>query len=102
RRRASIDTSSNSLEEWHRYTIPAFTDRLKLRTRTLCEEDHKPWPGRSRYTRYTSETATRERQRSYDADIAGLTELPGHRPRLRIVDDQGNQIDAATGEVLPD
>lgn len=102
RRRASIDTSSNSLEEWHRYTIPAFTERLKLRTRTLCEEEHKPWPGRSRYTRYASDNATRERQRSYDTDIAGLADLPARRPRLRIVDDDGNQIDAATGEVLPD
>ncbi|MCA0295268.1 MAG: hypothetical protein LCH96_08170, partial [Actinobacteria bacterium] len=102
RRRASIDTSSNSLEEWHRYTIPAFTERLKLRTRTLCEEEHKPWPGRSRHARFASDTAVRDRQRSYDTDIAQLSDLPARPPRLRIVDDDGNQIDAATGEVLPD
>lgn len=102
RRRASIDTSSNSLEEWHRYTIPAFTDRLRLRTRTLCEEDHKPWPARSRYTRYNSETFTRERLRCYHTDIAQIGDLPPRPPILRVVDTAGNQIDAVTGEVLPD
>lgn len=102
RRRASIDTSSNSLEEWHRYTVPAFAERLKLRTRTLCEEDHKPWPGRSRYTRYTSGSAARERQQAFDTDLAVKPDVATRRPGLRIVDDDGNQVDAATGEVLSD
>lgn len=101
RRRASIDTTSNSLEEWHRYSVPAFIERLRLRTRTLCDEDHKPWPGRSRHTRYASTKAAQERQAAFDADLA-TNEPSNSRPRLRIVDDAGNTIDAVTGEVVPD
>ncbi|HEY3408718.1 MAG TPA: hypothetical protein VGK53_11165 [Propionicimonas sp.] len=99
RRRASIDTASNSLEEWHRYTVPAFTDRLKLRTRSLCEEEHKPWPGRARQNRYSGAAAAQERRAAFDADIANLSRGPIERPKLRIVDDDGHEIDAVTGEV---
>ena len=31
RRRAGLTTSSDALEEWHRYALPAFTDRLRDR-----------------------------------------------------------------------
>ena len=102
RRRASIDTSSNSLEEWHRYTIPAFTERLKFRTRTLCEEDTSPGPDDPATRDTPATTRPGNANVCYDTDIAGLADLPARRPRLRIVDDDGNQIDAATGEVIPD
>lgn len=102
RRRAQLALTSDLLEEWHRYTVPAFTERLRLRTRTLCEEEHKPWPGRSRHARFVSPAAERDRQAAFDADIAMLEVGTIDRPRLRIVDDQGNQIDTLTGEVLPD
>ena len=102
RRRASIDTTSNSLEEWHRYSVPAFIERLRLRTRTLCDEEHKPWPGRSRHARYFSTEATRDRLAAFDADLASTELTAIGRPRLRLVDDDGNPIDAVTGEVMPD
>jgi hypothetical protein len=103
RRRAGIDLTSNSLEEWHRYTVPDFTDRLKQRTRTLCDEEHKPWPARARHNRSTSSAAKHARQAAFDADVAELEEPSGPgRPRLRIVDNEGNEIDAVTGEVVED
>ena len=102
RRRAGIDTTSNSLEEWHRYTVPDFTERLKLRTRTLCDEEHKPWPARSRHNRYTSTAARHDRQAAFAADIADRDPQPVGRPRFRIVDNDGNEIDVVTGEVFPD
>ncbi len=102
RRRASIDTASNSLEEWHRYTVSAFTDRLKLRTRTLCEEEHKPWPGRSRHNRYASNAAAAERRAAFDADLAILERRTVERPRLRIIDSDGHEIDSVTGELRRD
>lgn len=101
RRRAGLDLTSGSLEEWHRYSVPAFIERLRQRTRTLCDEDHKPWPGRSRHTRYASTKAAVERQAAFDADLA-TSEPTNSRPRLRILDDDGSTIDAVTGEVLPD
>ena len=54
RRRAGIDTSSNSLEEWHRYTVPAFLDRLRQRVRSHCDEHHQPWPARARHISHVS------------------------------------------------
>lgn len=114
RRRAAVDTTSASLEEWHRYTVPAFVERLRARTRTLCDEGHKPWPARSRYDRYTSSTATDLRNEAYAADVAPLysspqpqrvsgapaSTAPPSRGLLRLVDaDSGRPIDATTGEV---
>lgn len=102
RRRAGIDTGSNSLEEWHRYSVPAFTDRLKLRTRTLCEEEHKPWPGRSRHSRHVSNAAAAERRAAFDSDLATLDRSTVEGPRLRIIDSDGHEIDSVTGELRRD
>ncbi|MCA0307410.1 MAG: hypothetical protein LCH87_08635 [Actinobacteria bacterium] len=109
RRRAGIDLTSNSLEEWHRYTVPDFTERLKQRTRTLCDEEHKPWPARSRHSRNTTNAARHDRQLAFaqdvaelDADVAEVNETEAVRPRLHLVDGYGNHIDSVTGEVLPD
>ncbi len=104
RRRAGIDLTSNSLEEWHRYTVPDFTERLKTRTRTLCDEEHKPWPARSRHNRDTSTAAKQARQAAFAADLATINPQPLSlgRPRLRVVDVDGNEIDVVTGEVSTD
>jgi len=109
RRRAGIDLTSNSLEEWHRYTVPDFTERLKQRTRTLCDEEHKPWPARSRHSRNTTNAARHDRQLAFaqdvaelDADVAEVNETEAVRPRLHLVDGYGKHIDSVTGEVLPD
>lgn len=101
RRRAGVDLTSNSLEEWHRYTVPDFTERLKQRTRTLCDEEHKPWPARSRHSRNTSNAARHDRQLAFAQDVAESSPRrdPVGRPRLRVVDEDGNEIDAVTGEV---
>ena len=107
RRRAGVDLTSNSLEEWHRYTVPDFTERLKQRTRTLCDEEHKPWPARSRHNRTMSPAAKRQRQAAFasdveelDQNVAELEEALAGPPRLHLVDDYGNHIDSVTGEVV--
>ena len=101
RRRAGIDTTSNTLEEWHRYTVPAFLERLRQRTRSHCEELHQPWPARTRHSRGVSATATAERRRSFEADLA--SDRPSHRDLVSpwsLDDESGSAIDLATGEVL--
>jgi len=70
RRRAGIDTTSHSLEEWHRYAVPAFLDRLRLRTKCHCDELHQPRPARSRSTRYLAESAIIARHHAFRGDIA--------------------------------
>ena len=69
RRRAGMALNSDALEEWHRYCLPAFVDRMKMRCKEHCEEGHGAWPARSRYIRYTGEEASRDRGDAYAADV---------------------------------
>lgn len=107
RRRAAIDPTSSSLEEWHRYCVPSFIDRLKARTKNACDERHSTWPAEARYNRYTSRSAHAERASVFDADVAAGTRPepepdPTRRPPgLHLVRDaDGDLIDPVTGQVL--
>jgi hypothetical protein len=89
RRRAGHAFTSDALEEWHRYNLPAFTERMKARLRNHCEDGHQPWPANGRYTRYTAETSRRAREDRYAADVGAATPADGmrqRRPRLGLVD----------------
>jgi hypothetical protein len=89
RRRAGHALTSDALEEWHRYSLPAFTERMKARLQSHCEDGHQPWPARGRYTRYTAEASRCIREDHYAADVAAVkpTEAKGRRrPRLGLVD----------------
>jgi hypothetical protein len=87
RRRAGLAATSDALEEWHRYCLPALIDRMRTRLRAHCEDDHVPWPGRSRHNQHTSQRDTEQRGQAYTADIRTL-EPPGppRAPRLGLVD----------------
>ena len=101
RRRAGIDTSSNSLEEWHRYTVPAFFDRLRQRTKSHCDERHQAWPARSRHTRYLAKPVTVERQKALETDLScGDSDPWTRQQQWHVEDDVGNAIDLRTGELL--
>lgn len=104
RRRAGHALSGEGLEEWHRYALPAFTDRMRARLKTCCTDGrHQPWPATSRHTRHLSEAAVADRAGIYAADVATLTAdtdppSPSGQPRLRVI---GNiTLDPATGEVI--
>lgn len=62
--------TSDSLEEWHRYTLPEFTKRWKARTHGHCESKHGPWPARSGQTRHLADEARLARNDTYDNDVA--------------------------------
>ena len=97
RRRAGIDTSSNSLEEWHRYAVPAFLERLRQRTRSHCDEHHQAWPARTRHARHM---VVDDRQQSFRADVEGYrAETDAQQTAWRLEDEAGNAIDPATGEI---
>ena len=49
RRRAALALNSNALEEWHRYSVPSFIDRLMERLKQHCDAQHQAWPARNRF-----------------------------------------------------
>ena len=38
RRRAGLALTSDALEEWHRYSMPSLTERMKMRVRNHCQK----------------------------------------------------------------
>jgi hypothetical protein len=88
RRRAGRALTSDALEEWHRYSLPSFKERMKTRLRSHCQENHQAWPAKGRHTRHIAEASRHRRMHAYAADLAALKSL--HRqarsPRLGVVD----------------
>ena len=99
RRRAGLAYTSDALEEWHRYCLPAFFERMRVRSRDFCEDGHRAAPGLARTKRYAA--AHHERDQQYTADVEAATPadqitLSG-TTRFRIID--GLLIDPHTGEI---
>jgi hypothetical protein len=92
RRRAGLALTSDALEEWHRYCLSAFTDRIRARLRAHCDEDHRPWPGLHRHREHLDDKHTKKRNDTYNADVATLAARrdqdtsPDGPPRLSLVD----------------
>jgi hypothetical protein len=96
RRKAGTALTSDPLEEWHRYALPAFIDRMRARIKDHCEEDHQRWPASSRYARHTNEPSSLERTDSYIHDVQATTRrgtnAPRERPRLGVVNLETGEI----------
>ena len=104
RRRAGQALTGDALEEWHRYALPAFIERMRQRMKAHCEDkDHQPWPAQGRHTRHAGPGSVEERVTTFGRDTATLTSTaPEERPfpstpRLHLVD--GMRVDIDTGEV---
>ncbi|MCW2737788.1 MAG: hypothetical protein JWN97_2432 [Nocardioides sp.] len=101
RRRSVLAKTSDALEEWHRYCLPTFVDRMQNRLRGRCDDAHAPWPGRPSHSEYTATSQTQRRQDLFaeDANALSKTPSPGTNvsewPRLVVVDRE-------TGEVIGD
>ena len=105
RRRVALAITSNAMEEWHRYSAPSFLDRLQERIKQHCDDQHQAWPARARFNRYGGEPIAASRRQAQASDVATALTLQGHsdlhsRPRLGIVDELGQALDPATGELL--
>jgi hypothetical protein len=94
RRRAGLGVTSDALEEWHRYSLPSFTERMKARLRSHCQEDHQSWPANSRHTRHTSETSRQRRTNIYAADTHAVKS-----PHRQIQSPRLGLVDLDTGEI---
>ncbi|WP_197275230.1 hypothetical protein [Luteipulveratus halotolerans] len=99
RRRAGLALNSDAMEEWHRYALPAFTDRLRNRAKDHCEDGHQTWPGRSRYARQMSDQSAHTREQVYAADVLTTATVrkpePAAAERARLA-----AVDLGTGEIL--
>jgi hypothetical protein len=99
RRMIALANNSNSLEEWHRYSVPAFFDRLHERVKQHCDDHHQPWPARARFSRHLADVERRSIQ--YDSgSVATSAEPRLAEPVLRLVDrETGRPINPETGDV---
>ena len=69
RRSAGLALTSHDLEDWHRDTLPQFTQRMRQRATAHCDKEHHPWPAQSRYSRHVSPEATSERFHVLNRDL---------------------------------
>ena len=69
RRRAGVALDSNALEEWHRYSLPGFLDRMRARLKAHCDQDHQPWPARGRNARFSDNHSGQLRHSAFNRDI---------------------------------
>jgi hypothetical protein len=94
RRRAGLAPTSDALEEWHRYSLPSFTERMKTRLRDHCQEDHQSWPAKGRHNRHTAEASRHRRMHAYAADLGALKSLRRQTQWARL-----GVVDLDTGEI---
>ena len=105
RRRAGLDPTSSALEEWHRFGIPGFLERLKTRTKNSCDEHHATWPAEARYARGASQAAADGRAQFFDADVESTSPhetIAEAKPPVRRVLRRlsGELVDPTTGEIM--
>ena len=103
RRRAGLAMTSDALEEWHRYCLPAFADRMRNRLRAHCDDEHTRWPGRPRHNEHIAETNAQRREDAFALDVDALP--ASRRPRDQ-QDPPGQPrfglVDLDTGEIRDD
>jgi hypothetical protein len=98
RRRAGLATTSDALEEWHRYCLPPFLERMRARLKSHCDDEHVRWPGRSRHNEHTSERDVEDREDIYAADVDALPASrrrgpePAPTKRFAVVDRDTGEI----------
>jgi len=97
RRRAGAELTGDTLEDWHRYSLPTFQDRTRTRTKGHCQDGHEPWPAKGRHTRHTADATRRARTEVYDLDASSAGDVgsstPPPLPRLSIVDLETGELD---------
>lgn len=74
---AGQSTRPDALEDWHRYTLPMFYERMftRLGESTCRAGKHTDWPAESRIVAYNSAAAVEDRQTVIHLDTHPVTEL---------------------------
>jgi len=100
RRRADRALTSDALEEWHRYALPTFLERMRHRIAEHCNDDHPTvWPSAGRFNRHLDDERAIPRQRAFADDLTVTRSTKpldagnlGNGPRLRVVDTDSGEI----------
>lgn len=102
RRRANKALNSDALEEWHRYSLPPFIERVRNRVQDHCTDGHQPWPARSRYAAHKGDHHSKGRNLIFTIDSSAMQELLDAErasspagAHLHAI-----QVDPQTGEIL--
>lgn len=89
RRRAGRALTSDALEEWHRYSLTMFRDRMGAGLRDHCTDGHQAWPARSRHAAHVDDARAGSRSERFKRDLqtsrAELDRAGGTTPRLRAI-----------------
>ena len=69
---AGCALSPDALEDWHRYALPGFLDRMagRLGSNGCPPGRHTDWPGRSRHQDFESASADQRRWDAFAADAS--------------------------------
>ena len=81
RRRAGLAYTSDALEDWQRYCLPSFLDRMRNRIRSSCVDRHKPHPGRPRILHYSAVDSVTARQAFFDMELREATAHDNRFPK---------------------
>jgi hypothetical protein len=101
RRTAGCALTGDALEEWHRYPLPAFLDRVASRMGTCCgPAKHDDWPAAGRYRQFRSQRATRGRTELFAREGAPTLQREATAPPGSLVLANSGAIDTATAGVL--
>ena len=102
RQRANRALDSDVLEEWHRYSLPPFIERVRNRVQDHCTDGHQPWPARSRYAAHNGVNHSKVRTLIFTIDTSGMQKLldTEHAPPSTGAHLHAIQVDPQTGEIL--
>lgn len=98
RRRAGLAATSDLLAEWHRYTLPAFQNRMKETLRTSCDAEHRPCAGTARIGAARQDATVRVGL--FDRDVEHLEPDDEDLATTRFALVDGHIVDTGSGEVL--
>jgi len=100
RRRCTLGADSDLLENWHRYVLPGFVERMRHRLKQNCDDGtHQPWPGASRYVRFSNTELVERRRARFAEDARTLTGTRGRRLAV-IAKSEELAVDLQTGELF--
>jgi len=69
RQAAGTSVAPDVLEDWHRYALPAFLDRMVGRLENGCQPGrHTDWPAAVRYGEYIADAEVDRRWKAFSAD----------------------------------
>lgn len=99
RRTAGRDTTTATLEYWHRDALPLFLERMHQRLTGSCVTGHQEWAAAARYRAFTNETAARERAAWFAHDLETVRPRATTAPAFEDFEDPDEDVMAGGGGI---